>query len=113
MLKTVIHSNRRLVITLFVEELDEQEQAHIEILSTRNGPDLSQDNDVVALIDGRGLPIELLERRKAIARLGDWEPYATNGFSLMIRVHDYFGGWDFPPQDDDFEPDDDADGEEE
>lgn len=109
MLKTVLQSNRRLVITLTV---DEQDQAQIEIQSTRNGPDLTQEHDVVALVDGKGLALEVLDRRRAVARLGQWEPLADKGFALMLRVHEYFGGWDFPPQADDFVPDEeDADDE--
>ena len=98
MLKSVLSSNKDFTITLLV---DEHEDAVIEIASSKKGPDLTQAHDVVVLIDGQGVSLDVENRRMARARLGAWGPYARQGFDLMIRVHEHLDGWDFPPQDDD------------
>lgn len=100
MLKSVLSSNKNFTITLIV---DDEDQAYIDINSAKKGPDLTQEHDLVVLIDGQGVPIDVESRLKARAKLGDWTPYAENGFALMIRVHEHLDGWDFPPQDDDEE----------
>lgn len=97
MLKSVLSSNPEFTITLLV---DEHDHTTIEIASSKKGPDLTQSNDVVVLLDGKGVPMEVEDRRLARATLGPWAPYAQNGFALMIRVHEHLDGWDFPPQDD-------------
>lgn len=102
MLKSVLSSNKDFTITLLV---DEHDHTTIEIASSKKGPDLTQDHDVVVLLDGQGVALTVEHRRLARASLGPWAPYARDGFALMIRVHEHLDGWDFPPQDDDAEAD--------
>lgn len=95
MIKSVLSSNKDFTITLLV---DEDDQTTIEIASSKKGPDLTQEHDVVVLLDGQGVRLDVEHRRLARAALGPWGPYAKQGFALMIRVHEHLDGWDFPPQ---------------
>ena len=96
-LETVLHSDRRLIIKLYVPEDD---RAQVLIQSTKHGPDLSQPDDVAVVLDGQGVRAEPEDRRHAVAELGDWDALAERGFQLMIRVGEFFEGWDFGPQGD-------------
>ena len=100
MLKSVLKSNGQFTITLVINEDD---TAHIDIQSAKKGPDLTQTNDLVVLVDGKGVNVTSESRLKARAELGEWAPYAQNGFALMIRIHEDLDGWDFPPQNEDEE----------
>ncbi len=97
--KDVLHQDGNLIITLHVDEDDDD--AHISIKATKHGPDLSFRDDVAVVVDGHGVRTEPEGHDLAIAKLGAWSDLASDGFNLMIRVDEFFEGWDFPPQDDD------------
>lgn len=97
--ENVLHSDRDLLIKLFIAE--DGERARVTIQSTKNGPDLSSREDVVVILDGHGLPLELEDRRHVHAPIEGWDRFAQRGCSLMIRVHEFFDGWEFEPEEGD------------
>lgn len=92
--KSVLYSGKKLIITL----VDEGDQAHITIQSTKNGPDLYSQDDVIVIIDGRGRPVTTLDRQHARCDLEDWPSLVQTGFTLMIRVDEFYSSWDFGDQ---------------
>lgn len=88
---SVLYSGKKLIITL----VDEGDQAHITVQSTRNGPDLFNQDDVIVIIDGQGLPVTSIDRQNARCDLTDWSQLVETGFQLMIRVDEFYSSWDF------------------
>ena len=101
--KSVLYSGRKLIITL----IDEGDTAHIAIQSTKNGPDLRVQDDVVVVVDGHGAPVTIEDRLHARAELPDWLSLVARGFHLMVRVGEFFQGWEFGDDLSDAEDDDD------
>lgn len=88
---SVLYSGKKLIITL----VDEGEQAHITVQSTKNGPDLFNQDDVIVIIDNNGLPITPIDRQHARCDIPDWNALVETGFQLMIRVDEFYSSWDF------------------
>lgn len=89
----VLYSSDDLTITLIESETG----AKITLQSTPNGPDLRSEHDVVVVIDGQGVPLDVHDSDHATAALTDWEKLCNKGFQLMIRVEEFFDGWVFDP----------------
>lgn len=89
--KSVLYSGKKLIITLF----DEGDAAHLTIQSTKHGPDLYNQDDVVVVVDGIAVPVQTQDRLHARADLPDWLSLVARGFKLMVRVGEFFEGWDF------------------
>ncbi len=89
--KSVLYSGKKLIITL----VDEGDDAHITIQSTKNGPDLYSKDDVIVIIDGQGVPVTTIDRQHARCELPDWATLIRTGFTLMIRVDEFYSSWDF------------------
>ncbi|MEM1349720.1 MAG: hypothetical protein AAGI01_14255 [Myxococcota bacterium] len=92
--QSVLHSDKYVIITLVVEDDDD---ARIDVQSTKHGIDLTVHDDVVVIIDGQGVPVAAADAHHATAHLGPWEAVAKNGFQLMIRVGEFVEGWEFDP----------------
>jgi hypothetical protein len=102
--KSVLLNNPRVIITLVI---DDEDQARIELQSTKKGPDLTQLEDVVVVVDGKGVEVTPHDARSATVHLGAWAPLEAAGFQLMIRVGDQLEAWDFAAEgDESFEADD-------
>mgnify|MGYP000038211038 CR=1 FL=1 len=89
--KSVLYSGKKLIITL----VDEGTSAHITIQSTKNGPDLFNDDDVIVIIDSQGIPVTTIDRQHARCDIPEWETLIETGFQLMIRVDEFYSSWDF------------------
>ena len=87
--KKVLH-NEGLQITFLVEE----DLARVEYRS--NSP-LAGPDDLVLVVNGKGVPIELTSETTAIAHLGPWDALSNAPVSLMTRVDEFFDGWEFDP----------------
>jgi len=95
--QSVLYSDKYVIITLVIEDDDD---ARIDLQSTKHGIDLTMGDDVIVIIDGQGVPVAAADERHASAALGNWEAVAKDGFQLMIRVGEFVEGWEFDP----FEP---------
>lgn len=108
--KSVLLNNPRVIITLVI---DDEDQARIELQSTKKGPDLTQLEDVVVVADGKGVEVIAHDARSATATLGAWAPLEASGFQLMIRVGTMLEAWDFDGADAPPRPEGEADAGEE
>ena len=90
MTKSVLHSDRNLIISLLTPP---NAPAKITIQSTKHGPDLSCADDVVIVADARALSVTVEDRLNVSAELEDAGAQA-GAVQLMIRVGEYFGGWE-------------------
>lgn len=72
----------------------------VEIESAEGGPDLSAPDEVVVVADGQGCPLEVESPRKARATIGHADEFTDRSFELMVRVHEFFDGWEFEPEED-------------
>jgi len=91
-LQKVLHNQEGLEISFLVED----DQARVELRGNMNW-DLSDPDDVVVVIDGTPARVESDDASFAVADLGTWSERASGPVSLMIRVHEFFDGWEFAP----------------
>ncbi len=84
----------------FQKVLHNQDGLHIEFIDDADGVrvefkanlafDLSSEDDVVVVVNGQGVPVDCQSSDFAVAQIPD-----TDGpVSLMIRVHEFFEGWE-------------------
>ena len=94
MQKSVLLQNRDLILTLVVDE--GEDHAQITIQSTKNGPDLGYPDDVVVVLDGTRIPTRIESSSLVVAEIEEaWSALSGRGFNLMIRVEEFFEGWEF------------------
>lgn len=87
--KKVLHNEDGLEIAFLVED----EQARIEFRANLSY-DLGSSDDVVVVVNGKGIAPNCESSDFAVANLGPWDDY-TRPISLMIRVGEFFDGWEF------------------
>ena len=56
---------------------------------------MSQSHDVVVILDGKGATFELMELKNAVAFLGKLSELEGKTTSLMVRIYEFFDGWEF------------------
>jgi hypothetical protein len=96
-----LYEGSGLGIFLVVDE--EAELLKVEIVSEADGPDLSAEDEVVVVADGQGCALVVESPRRAEATIGPADDYIDRNFELMVRVHEFFDGWEFAPDDEDDE----------
>lgn len=84
----VLHNQDGLEITFIVDE----GVARIEFKSN-DSIDLSATDDVVVVLNGRGFEAQVHDRKHSVVALGLWDA-VDQPAQLMIRVHEYFDGWE-------------------
>jgi hypothetical protein len=89
-LKKSLHNYEGLEITFLVED----GEARVEFESNGQKYDLSNPDDVILFINGTHVAVEPTDTHHATAIIGDWEPYVGSKVSLMVRVDEYFEGWE-------------------
>ncbi|MBA2664752.1 MAG: hypothetical protein H0U74_20865 [Bradymonadaceae bacterium] len=87
-----IHAEAKL--RLYLVETPEG-QLVVEIESDAGGPDLSVEDEVVVVVDGQARSVEAQSARAARAVVGAVSALEDRPFELMVRVHEFFEGWDF------------------
>lgn len=85
----VLHNEDGLEITFIVEE----DAARIEFRGNKN-VDLSAVDDVVVVVNGKGFEAVPRDGDFSVAHLGSWSALSTSPVQLMIRVHEFFEGWE-------------------
>ncbi|MFU8806972.1 MAG: hypothetical protein ACNA8W_24405 [Bradymonadaceae bacterium] len=94
-----LHKDDDLDIILVVDE--DSGALSVEIESTEAGPDLSVADEVVVAVDGEPCSLQVEGPRRARAAIGHADDFTDKSFELMVRVHEFFDGWEFEPEDDD------------
>ncbi len=96
-MREVLHDEEGLTVALVIAD----ETAVVELNAKPDGPDLSAPDEVVIVVDGKGLNLEVESPQKASAVLAeelDAEPEPT---MMMVRVHEFFEGWELFAEDSD------------
>lgn len=94
--RMVLYNNAKFTFTLVI---DAQNQARLEIQTSKRGPDMTTSEDVVVVCDGRGYQAEILSFKRAVAPLGPWSQWSARRFVLAARVGEFFESWEFDPRD--------------
>lgn len=89
-LKKSLHNYEGLDITFFVED----GQARIEFESNGQKYDLSDPDDVVVVVNGDPASVESEDVHHATAHIGEWQRFSGDRVNLMIRVGEFFEGWE-------------------
>lgn len=66
----------------------------VELESRPSGPDLSDPDEVVVVIDGRGCPLQVDDATSARALIAERVPDEPEPMTLMVRIYEFFDGWD-------------------
>ncbi len=90
-MREVLHQGEGLVIALVVDD----EKAIVEVESEASGPDLSVADEVVIVVDGEPQPLEADGPRRVQVVLGEAATFENSSMSLLVRVHEFFEGWEF------------------
>lgn len=85
----VLHEEDGLAITFIVED----DAARLEFQGAGN-VDLSAVEDVVVVVNGRGYQTIPRDADFAVTTLGSWPELSVAPIQLMIRVHEFFEGWE-------------------
>lgn len=89
-----LHSDAQIALFLTVED---DELLRLEIIATDETLDLSVVDEVVVAMDGEALKVEVEDRAHVSAVLGSAEDLEERAFSVLVRVYEFFEGWDFGP----------------
>lgn len=88
--KKVLHNYEGLEITFLIED----GEARVDFRSNATRYHLDDTDDVIVFVNGDNVPVDSQGEHAATARIGDWSRYGTGPISLMIRVGEYFEGWE-------------------
>ena len=91
-----IHSDDELSLFLTIED---DEILRLEIVShDADACDLSVDDAVIVFMNDEPAKIDVEDAEHAVAELGPADELEDKNFSVVVRVHEFFEGWDFGPQ---------------
>lgn len=90
-MREVLHQDSELTIALEVEEGG----AKVVLKSGPEGPDLSVEDEVVVAVNGEVCTVIVKSASLAMAELPEPSDEDSEAIQLMIRVHEFFEGWEF------------------
>ncbi|MFP4599161.1 MAG: hypothetical protein ACLFVJ_12960 [Persicimonas sp.] len=88
-----LHADDRLAVYLTVED-DEIVRLDVDSRDPETY-DLSVEDDVIIFMDGDPVDVEVDDASHAVAELGPAEELFARSFGVILRIHDFFEGWDF------------------
>ena len=88
----VLHSSKTLIVSLFLD--GDSDEAHLEIKSTKHGPDLSRTDDVIVVLDGAAVPLTEQDHKLARVDLSPASRLIGRPLHLHVRVHEFFEAWE-------------------
>ena len=91
-IKSVLVDKAELQLTFLVKDGD----ARLDI-RTDGTHDLANLDDVIVFLNQDHVPITSHGPDHATANIGPWSRYSDAPVSLMVRVGEFFDGWDFEP----------------
>jgi|MDSZ01.3.fsa_nt_gb hypothetical protein len=91
--KSVLHSDRNLIITLVTDESGDPPPL-LTIQSTKNGPDLSFSDDVIVVANAEALEVDFEDRAHVSASLAKLGDLRGQLLQLHVRIGEFFGGWE-------------------
>ncbi|QDG52579.1 hypothetical protein FIV42_18105 [Persicimonas caeni] len=91
-----LHSDDNLSVFLTIEDDD---ILRLELVSQdADACDLSIDDEVVVFMNDAPVDVQVEDATHAVAELGPADELEDQSFSVVLRVHEFFEGWDFGPQ---------------
>jgi hypothetical protein len=91
-----LHSDENISVFLTIEDDD---VLRLEIVShDEDACDLSIDDEVVVFMDDEPVDVQVEDASHAVAELGPADKLEEESFSVVLRVHEFFEGWDFGPE---------------
>ena len=95
-MRDVLHEDSELKVALVIGD----GELRLELESTPQGPDLSEPHEVVVVVDGEGREVDVEGERKATAVLRSELEDKPPAMMLMVRVFEFFEGWELFADDD-------------
>lgn len=89
-MREVLHDEEGLEVAVVLEN----DGAVVELQSSNEGPDLSVDDEVIVVVDGRGRSVDVEGPNRARATIVEQLEEDPDELTLMVRVHEFFQGWD-------------------
>ena len=89
-MREVLHEDDELTVTMVLDDT----QARVELQSCEGGPDLTDEYEVVVVVDGRGRSVEAESPQHAEAIIVDELAEDPQPITLMVRVYEFFEGWE-------------------
>lgn len=89
-MREVLHDDEGLTVAVVLED----DRALVQLESDDDGPDLTDDHEVVVVVDGRGKQVEAEGPRRATALIADQLPDEPEPMMVMVRVYEFFEGWE-------------------
>ena len=90
MMKATLHDQQGLRVAVVLED----DTASVELESSEEGPDLSDADEVVVVVNGRACEVEVDSARRARAIIAAELSAPPEALTLMVRVHEFFEGWE-------------------
>lgn len=91
-----LHSDDNLSVFLTIEDDD---ILRLELVSQdADACDLSIDDEVVVFMNDAPVDVQVEDATHAVAELGPADDLEDKSFSVVLRVHEFFEGWDFGPE---------------
>lgn len=90
-----LHSDDDLSVFLTVED---DGILRLEIVATSEAFDLSVDDEVVVAMAGNPVEVVAEDSEHAAAELGVADALGEQSFTVILRVYEFFEGWDFGPE---------------
>ncbi|AWV88217.1 hypothetical protein [Bradymonas sediminis] len=91
-----LHADENLAVFLTIED---DGILRLEMVATSDTYDLSVPDEVVVAVEGEAVEVVVEDAAHAMAELGDASKFDEETFTVMLRVHEFFEGWDFGPED--------------
>jgi|GEM_PF-2402679 len=92
-----LHADADLAVFLTIED---DGILRLEIVATSEAIDLSVADEVVVAVEGEAVAVSVQDASHATAELGEASKLQEEAFTVMLRVYEFFEGWDFGPEDD-------------
>lgn len=90
-----LHSDEQIDVFLTIEDDD---ILRIEIVSKDDQIDLSEEDEVVLFMDEEPVDLQVEDASHVVAELGPAAELEGESFGVMLRVYEFFEGWDFGPE---------------
>ena len=89
-MREILHDEQGLTVAVAVDD----GTLRVELQSTADGPDLSVDHEVVVVVDGQGRQVDVEGPHGAQATVVEQLPDEPQPMMVMVRVHEFFDGWE-------------------
>lgn len=89
-MREVLHNEEGLTVAIVLKD----EKALVELVSADDGPDLTVPHEVVVVVDGTGRDVDVEGPDRATATIVDELDEDPDPVTVMVRVHEFFEGWD-------------------